>query len=80
MIDNAEIETRFALSEVKFVQVSGDGYHYQITVVSDVFLQQSRVNRHKWVYSKLQDWITAGKLHAININALTVNEWEQKNG
>ena len=81
MIDNAEIEQRLlATNELSLVKVDGDGYHYQLTVVGDVFLHQSKVERQQWIYAKLKDLITAGSLHAITMKTFTKEEWEKKHG
>lgn len=82
MISNEEIEGRFrALEEVNYVSVAGDGYHYQLTIVSDVFLNKTKVARQQWVYAQLKDLITSGMLHALNMKTWTQEEWgKQQNG
>lgn len=81
MINNEELESRLAeTGEVDFVQVEGDGYHYQLTIVSDVFLNKSNLARQQWVYAKLKDFITSGKLHALSMKTWTKEEWERHNG
>lgn len=81
MITNAEIEQRLlGTDDVSLVKVDGDGYHYQLTVVGDVFLNRSLVARQQWVYAKLKDLITAGSLHAITMKTFTKEEWEKKHG
>ena len=79
MISNTEIEHRLlATDEVSLVKVEGDGYHYQLTVVGDVFSNRSVVARQQWVYAKLKDLITAGSLHAITMKTFTKKELEKK--
>jgi acid stress-induced BolA-like protein IbaG/YrbA len=81
MIENAEIEKRLlATNEVSLVKVDGDGYHYQLTVVADVFLNRTTVARQQWIYAQLKDLITAGSLHAITMKTFTTEEWEKKHG
>jgi acid stress-induced BolA-like protein IbaG/YrbA len=81
MITHEEIEQRLIeTKEVSLVKVEGDGYHYQLTVVGDVFLNRSVVVRQQWVYAKLKDLITAGSLHAITMKTFTQEEWEKKHG
>ncbi|KTC84061.1 BolA family protein [Legionella brunensis] len=81
MINNELLERRLAeTGEVDFVQVEGDGYHYQLTVVSDAFLGKTKVARQQWVYAKLKDYITTGSLHAISMKTLTKQEWENNHG
>lgn len=81
MISNEEIEQKLrALDEVDFVKVEGDGYKYQLTIVTDAFLNKSKVARQQWVYGLLKDYITSGKLHAISMKTWTKEEWGKQNG
>ena len=81
MVSNEEIrQCLLAVGGVDFVQVSGDGYHYQLTIVSDNFLGMSTVARQKWVYAQLKEYITSGRLHALNMKTWTQVEWEKQRG
>ena len=81
MIDNNELEQRLsALAEVEYVQVKGDGYHYQLTIVTDEFLGKSKVARQQWVYAQLKDYIITGSLHALSMQTWTKEEWEKQRG
>lgn len=81
MLSNEEIEERFrACDGVFYVKVEGDGYQYQLTIVSDHFIDKSKVARQRWVYAQLNDYITTGRLHAISMKTWTENEWRQQHG
>lgn len=81
MISNEELENRLQNAEdVSFVKVDGDGYHYQLTIVSDAFIGKSPVARQQWVYARLKDLITAGTVHALSMKTWTKDEWEKKHG
>jgi acid stress-induced BolA-like protein IbaG/YrbA len=81
MLSNEEIEQRLTtIDGVEHVQVKGDGYHYQLTIVSDVFLGKPKVARQQWVYAQLKDYITTGRLHALSIETWTKREWETQHG
>lgn len=81
MISNEELERSLLESdEVEFVKVDGDGYHYQLTIVSDIFLGKSKVARQQWVYAKLKEYITGGSLHALTMQTFTKAEWEKTHG
>ncbi len=56
------------------ISVSGDGYKYQATVISDEFAGLSTLQRHKKVYAALNSVITGGTLHALSIIAKTPEE------
>ena len=81
MLSNEEIEERIKNSgDVFYIKVEGDGYKYQLTLVSNVFLGKSKVARQQWVYAQLNDYITTGKLHAISMNTWTEEEWGKQHG
>lgn len=80
-VTNEQLEHRLrAVDDVEYVQVKGDGYHYDLTIVSDVFLGKSKVARQQWVYAQLKDDITTGNLHALSMKTWTKNEWEKQRG
>jgi len=56
------------------VTVTGDGYKYETTVISNAFANLSKVKRHQLVYSSVNEAITSGELHALTITALTPEE------
>lgn len=60
------------------VIVEGDGYHYSITIVSNIFDGLSRVKRTQKVYAVLNDSIQSGALHALSVSAFTSKEWSDK--
>lgn len=82
MVSNEEIEKQFsAFDHVAHVKVEGDGYQYQLTVVTDLFLGKTKLARQQWVYAQLKDFITSGRLHALSMKTWTKKEWgEQQNG
>lgn len=81
MLSNEDVEKKLkAIDDVIFAKVEGDGYQYQVTVVSDVFLNKSKVSRQQWVYAQLKEFITTGKLHAISMTTWTQEEWGKQHG
>jgi len=81
MVSNEALERRMLMIEgVEEVQVTGDGKHFELTIVSDVFLGQPKVARQRWVYAQLKDDIMSGSLHAISMNTWTKSEWEKQHG
>tara|TARA_Y100000996_G_C22519385_1_gene641803 strand:+ start:78 stop:368 length:291 start_codon:yes stop_codon:yes gene_type:complete len=55
----------------------GSVSHVKIVIVSDDFIAQSLINRHKLVYRAMGDFV--GKIHAISIVSKTSNQWEESN-
>lgn len=81
MISNKELEDKIKCSpEVEYVKVTGDGYHYQLLVVSKVFEGKSKLARQQWVYRLLNQYITEGALHAITMQTYTNEEWGKHHG
>jgi acid stress-induced BolA-like protein IbaG/YrbA len=81
MITNEELKQYFlAIDDIDQVEVEGDGYHYQLTLVSDVFSGKTKVARQQWVYAKMKDYIISGQLHAVNMQTWTKAEWEKQHG
>lgn len=81
MVSLEDIEQKFnAFPDIHKIHVTGDGYHYQLTVVSDRFEGQSRIKREQWVYAQLSEFIMSGRLHALTMKTWSVAEWEKQHG
>ncbi len=57
------------------VMASGDGSHFDVIVIGEVFAGKTPVNRQRLVYATVNEQITSGALHAINIKTYTPEEW-----
>ncbi len=80
-VSNNELEQcLIKIPGVIHVEVSGDGYHYQLMIVSNDFEGMKRLARQQWVYAKLQEYITSGQLHALTMKTWTEAEWEKNRG
>jgi acid stress-induced BolA-like protein IbaG/YrbA len=62
-----------------FLEVTGDGQHFEAIVVSDTFEGESRINRHRIIYKALGDRMK-GEIHALSMKLYTKSEWENLNG
>ena len=60
-----------------YVNVTGDGSHFQAIVVSDDFDKKSRVQQQQMVYQCVQQWLQSGELHAFSIKTYTIKDWEK---
>jgi acid stress-induced BolA-like protein IbaG/YrbA len=56
------------------VQVSGDGQHFEAVIVSGVFRDKNRVQRHQLVYQALGDRMRE-EIHALSMKTLTPEDW-----
>jgi acid stress-induced BolA-like protein IbaG/YrbA len=55
-----------ALPESAITVLGGDG-KYQVEIVSDVFAGLNRVKRQQAIYKILNDHISSGAIHAVNM-------------
>lgn len=59
-----------------YLDVSGDGRHFDAVVVSDEFLSKSRIERHRLVYAALGDKMRE-EVHALSMKLYTNTEWAE---
>jgi acid stress-induced BolA-like protein IbaG/YrbA len=75
-MENHEIQTvlmnALALQEA---HVSGDGSHFQVIAVGEIFDGMSRVKKQQAVYAPLMEYIADNRIHALSIKAFTPTEW-----
>jgi acid stress-induced BolA-like protein IbaG/YrbA len=75
-MENNEIQTVLmnALS-LQEAHVSGDGSHFQVIAVGEIFDGMSRVKQQQAVYAPLMEYIADNRIHALSIKAFTPQEW-----
>ncbi|PWC20261.1 cell division protein BolA [Brenneria roseae subsp. roseae] len=59
------------------VHVSGDGSHFQVIAVGELFTGMSRVKKQQAVYAPLKEYIADNRIHALSIKAYTPEEWQR---
>jgi BolA protein len=82
-----EIRTRLAALNAESIELfddsaahaghagaAGGGGHFELTVVSSVFIGKKTLERHRMVYQPLADLIPH-RIHALSIRALTPDEF-----
>ena len=60
------------------VEVNGEGSHYDILVIGDIFDGLRPVQKQQLVYKVLNSHIADGTIHAVNIRTFTPAEWQEK--
>ncbi len=70
----ALIEAGLACDEVR---VSGDGRHFDATVVSAAFDGKPTLARHRMVYATLGDRFDTDALHALSLKTYTPAQWRE---
>lgn len=63
-----------------FLELDGDGQHFQAVIVSSEFVGKSRVQRQQRVYQTLKEKLATGELHALSFKTLTPEEWSAQRG
>jgi acid stress-induced BolA-like protein IbaG/YrbA len=58
----------------EFVEVRGDGQHFEAVIVSTAFRGKSRVQRHQIVYRALGEKMRED-IHALSMKTHTPEEW-----
>ncbi len=59
------------------VTVTGDGSHFNATIVGAVFEGMMPVKKQQLVYKTVNEYITSGELHAFTMKTYTPAEWEK---
>ena len=57
----------------------GEGCNFQVTVISEEFAGKSPVKKQQLVYGCLQEMISSGEIHAVQIKTFTPQQWQDKN-
>ena len=58
-----------------FVNVVGDGTHFEAIIVSDEFEDKMLIDRHKLVYGALGDAMKEA-IHALSMKTYTPEQWQ----
>ncbi len=66
-----------ALPECQF-QVATDGGHFNIVAIGDLFEGKRPVQRQQVIYGALNEQISSGVIHAVNMKTFTQTEWENR--
>ncbi len=64
------------IADAEIPLCTGDGSHFQVTVVSESFTGLRPVKRQQMIYQHLNEQIASGELHAISIKTYTQDEWK----
>ena len=60
------------------VMVTGDGRHFEATVVSAAFAGKTMLKQHRMVYDALGDRFQTQAVHALTLKTYTPEEWQQR--
>lgn len=60
------------------IQVELDGSHVNILAVGDLFEGKRAVQRQQMLYGVLNEHISSGVIHAVNMKIFTRQEWQDR--
>lgn len=63
-------------SKITLIDTKGDGYHFELTIISPEFEAKSRLQRSQMVYKILDQELKSGEIHAITMTLQTPEELE----
>ena len=66
--------------ETTFLEVSGDGRHFEAVVVSSAFEGKPVLKQHRLVYAALGDRFDTEAVHALSLKTYTPRQWENLEG
>lgn len=74
-----EVETRihkafWEMVHIDFYDERGDGRHFMLVIVSELFEGKSRVQRSQMVYDVLWDLLKKDHIHALGMTCKTPSE------
>lgn len=72
--DQIQVLLETALEDCE-VRVGGEGNHFDILVIGEVFAGLRPVKKQQLVYAVLNPHIADGTIHAVNIRTFTPAEW-----
>ncbi|HBV38927.1 acid stress-induced BolA-like protein IbaG/YrbA [Erwinia persicina] len=55
--------------------VTGDGSHFQVIAVGEMFGELSRVKKQQAIYAPLAAYLADNRIHALSIKTYTPEEW-----
>jgi acid stress-induced BolA-like protein IbaG/YrbA len=77
--DKVEAMIRSAMPAAATIDVqSGDGEHFEVTVVAAEFAGKRRVQQHQLVYGAVKEAMASDAIHAFALNTFTPEEWASK--
>ena len=75
MVTPESIQTHIAQGlACSFLQVEGDGQHFNAIIVSEAFAGLSRIKQHQLVYQLLGDRMRV-EIHALSLQTFTPDAW-----
>jgi acid stress-induced BolA-like protein IbaG/YrbA len=75
--DQVETLIKSEIPDAQVQVVSGDGSHFEVTVISASFEGKRRVQQHQMVYAAVKKAMDSEAIHAFQLNTMTPAEASQ---
>tara|TARA_B110000014_G_scaffold264464_1_gene266373 strand:- start:3085 stop:3330 length:246 start_codon:yes stop_codon:yes gene_type:complete len=72
------LKKNLSKSKIFIQDMTGNNDHFNLMIISDAFIDLSLIERHKMIYSLLDDMITK-EIHALQLKTLTWEQWKKQN-
>ena len=80
-MDPGQVKELIAVGlDTSYLEVSGDGRHFEAVVVSRAFEGKPVLAQHRLVYAALGDRFDTEVVHALSIKTYTPRQWEELEG
>lgn len=60
------------------IEVDSQGSHFNVLVVGDLFEGKRAIQRQQLIYAVLNESISSGAIHAVNMKLFTSQEWRHR--
>lgn len=75
-MENSEIQSLLLHAlPLEEVHVRGDGSHFEIFAVGELFADLSRIKQQQTIYAPLAECIAENRIHAVSIKTYTPVQW-----
>ena len=72
----AKLKEALPDAEMKLVDFTGSGDHWELVIASESFRGKPRVRQHQMVYQPLRTLIDANSVHALKLTTLLPEQWQ----
>lgn len=70
------LKETFPDARMKLEDSTGADSHWELKIATDAFVGMNKVKQHQAIYKPLRDLIDANRVHALKINSMTLDAWE----
>ncbi|MAC45627.1 BolA family protein [Oceanospirillum beijerinckii] len=65
-----------AMTDCQVIVQGDDGRHFEVIAIGEVFASLKPVQKQQYVYAGINDLISSGVVHAVQIRTYTPEQWK----